>query len=99
MSPRNPKRLVTADEFNAFLEDVCEEQGITDAYGKHTKITMYSLRHANGAEMASSNGFSREEFTRAFAHNSRYSDAAIPTPASTTSCKLPHSTQRRFAVC
>lgn len=53
---------------------VCEEKGITDAYGKHTKITMYSLRHANGAEMASSNGFSREEFTRAFAHNSRYSD-------------------------
>ena len=74
VSPRNPKRLVTADEFNAFLEDVCEEQGITDAYGKHTKITMYSLRHANGAEMASSVGFSREEFTRAFAHNSRYSD-------------------------
>ena len=74
VSPRNPKRLVTADEFNAFLEDVCEEQGITDAYGKHTKITMYSLRHANGAEMASSAEFSREEFTRAFAHNSRYSD-------------------------
>lgn len=74
VSPRNPKRLVTADEFNAFLEDVCEEQGITDAYGKPTKITMYSLRHANGAEMAASNGFSREEFTRAFAHNSRYSD-------------------------
>lgn len=74
VSPRNPKRLVTADEFNAFLEDVCEEQGITDAYGKSTKITMYSLRHANGAEMASSAEFSREEFTRAFAHNSRYSD-------------------------
>lgn len=74
VSPRNPKRLVTADEFNAFLEDVCEEQGITDAYGKSTKITMYSLRHANGAEMAASAEFSREEFTRAFAHNSRYSD-------------------------
>lgn len=74
VSPRNPKRLVTADEFNAFLEEVCEEQGITDAYGNPTKITMYSLRHANGAEMAASNGFSREEFTRAFAHNSRYSD-------------------------
>lgn len=74
VSPRNPKRLVTADEFNAFLEDVCEEQGITDAYGKPTKITMYSLRHANGAEMAASTEFSQEEFTRAFAHNSRYSD-------------------------
>ena len=74
VSPRNPKRLVTADEFNAFLEEVCEEQGITDAYGNPTKITMYSLRHANGAEMAASNGFSREEFTRAFAHNSHYSD-------------------------
>lgn len=74
VSPRNPKKLVTADEFNAFLEDVCEEQGITDAYGKPTKITMYSLRHANGAEMAASAEFSQEEFTRAFAHNSRYSD-------------------------
>lgn len=74
VSPRNPKRLTTADEFNAFLEDVCEEQGITDAYGNPTKITMYSLRHANGAEMAASVEFSREEFTRAFAHNSRYSD-------------------------
>jgi len=74
VSPRNPKRLITADEFNAFLEDVCEEQGITDAYGNPTKITMYSLRHANGAEMAASAEFSREEFTRAFAHNSRYAD-------------------------
>lgn len=74
VSPRNPKRLVTADEFNAFLEDVCEEQGITDAYGKPTKITMYSLRHANGAEIAASPGFNHDEFTRAFAHNSRYSD-------------------------
>lgn len=74
VSPRNPKRLVTADEFNAFLEDVCEEQGITDAYGNPTKITMYSLRHANGAEMAASAEFTQEEFTRAFAHNSRYSD-------------------------
>lgn len=35
---------------------------------------MYSLRHANGAEMAASAEFSREEFTRAFAHNSRYAD-------------------------
>jgi len=74
VSPRTPKRLVTADEFNAFLEGVCEEQNITDAYGKPTKITMYSLRHANGAELAASTDFSREEFTRAFAHNSRYSD-------------------------
>lgn len=74
VSPRHPKRLVTADEFNAFLEEVCEDQNITDAHGKPTKITMYSLRHANGAEMASSAEFSREEFTRAFAHNSRYSD-------------------------
>lgn len=44
VSPRNPKRLVTPHEFNAFLEDVCKEQGITDTYGNPTKITMYSLR-------------------------------------------------------
>lgn len=74
VSPRNSKRLVTADEFNTFLEEICEEQNISDAYGKPAKITMYSLRHANGAEMAAFTEFSHEEFTRAFAHNSRYSD-------------------------
>lgn len=74
VSPRNPKRLVTSDEFNAFLEEVCEEQRVTDAYGNPAKITIYSLRHASGAMMAASTEVDRSEFTRAFAHNSRYSD-------------------------
>ena len=74
VSPRNPQRVVTPSEFNAYLEDICEELGVTDAYGGPARITMYSLRHANGAELARSTEIDRREFSRVFAHNSQYSD-------------------------
>lgn len=74
VSPRNPKRAVSSSEFNAYLEEVCEELGVTDAYGEPAHITMYSLRHANGAELARSTEIDRKEFSRVFAHNSQYSD-------------------------
>ena len=74
ISPRNPQRVVTSSEFNAYLEDVCEELGVIDAYGEPARITMYSLRHANGAEMSRSTEIGPQEFSRAFAHNSQYSD-------------------------
>jgi len=74
ISPRNPQRVVTSSEFNTYLEDVCEELGVIDAYGEPARITMYSLRHANGAEMSRSTEIRPQEFSRAFAHNSQYSD-------------------------
>ena len=74
ISPRNPKKLVSSNEFNAFLEDICDELGITDAYGNPTHITMYSLRHANGAEMAQFPEITPQVFSRTFAHNSNFSD-------------------------
>lgn len=74
VSPRNPQRAVSSDEFNAYLKEVCEELGVIDAYGEPAHITMYSLRHANGAEMSRSTEIGPQEFSRAFAHNSQYSD-------------------------
>ena len=74
VSPRKPQKVVSSSEFNAYLEDVCEELGVSDAYGKPARITMYSLRHANGAAMSRSTEIGPQEFSRAFAHNSQYSD-------------------------
>ena len=74
VSPRNPQRVVSSGEFNAYLEEVCEKLGVTDAYGNPTHVTMYSLRHANGAAMSQSTEVGPQEFSRAFAHNSKFSD-------------------------
>ena len=74
ISPKNSKRVISSNEFNAYLENICKEQRVIDAYGKPAHITMYSLRHANGAEMARSTAIGPQEFSRAFAHNSHFSD-------------------------
>lgn len=74
VSNNNPSKLVDSEEFNSYLKAVCAELEIVDDHGTPVHITMYSLRHANGAELAFCPEISGEEFSRVFAHNSRFSD-------------------------
>ena len=74
VSPRAPSRVVSASEFNTYLKHICEDLGVTDALGEAEYITMYSLRHANGSELAFFPEVTQSEYTRVFAHTSDLSD-------------------------
>ena len=70
VSSKSPKKLLSIEDFNAYLKKVCEENKIVDSNGKIARITSHQLRHIGITERLQSSIISPERTKKEANHSS-----------------------------